>query len=202
MEKKWENERETLMKGTTKWTASSSGRWGNSTNAEMSFSSCPLWPQDDSSRAKWRLSTDCLRAVEWKSARNPSWILKKNLFLLHISNECECVWASAWAGLIRVQIFTHVLYVRIHKVMDLQRHLSISVFVHSQCMSEFAHVTTLTLLVFMQVSIHLQATCTVCWVNSLSLPLWAMSPPWRVSTERYLELKVRGVHYYPVSIKK
>ena len=31
------------MKGTTKWTGSSSGRWGNSTNAEMSFSlSLPL----------------------------------------------------------------------------------------------------------------------------------------------------------------
>lgn len=58
------------MKGTTKWTASSSGRWGNSTNAEMSFSLslplslllCPLWPQDDSTRAKRRL----LPLIAWE----------------------------------------------------------------------------------------------------------------------------------------
>lgn len=79
-----ENERETLMKGITKWTASSSGGCGLFRQAPRRFSllpasclspsPCPLWPRDDSSWAKMRLAADCLTAVECESAWNPSWI--------------------------------------------------------------------------------------------------------------------------------
>lgn len=40
----------------------------------LSLSSLPLWPQDDSSWAKRRVAADCLRALEWESAWNPSWL--------------------------------------------------------------------------------------------------------------------------------
>lgn len=111
------------MKRITKWTASSSGGWGYSTCAWSlspfpSLSPRPLWPQDDSSRAKIRLAADCLTAVECESAWNPSWIfliifsLTSLMRLVQICGcVCVCVWLCACVQSTWVWIFTQVLCV-------------------------------------------------------------------------------------------
>lgn len=67
-EEKKENERETLMKWTTKWTASSSGRWGNSTNVETPASLIALL-------CRMTVLKEERRGAECKSALNPLWIV-------------------------------------------------------------------------------------------------------------------------------
>lgn len=103
-----ENERETLMKGTAKWTASPSVRTGNSTNAPMSFSLSLLFAlcvrRTTVLGQRGGLPADCPRAAECKSAWNPSWLFlfffifcyTSLMSLVQIRGSVVCVWVCAW----------------------------------------------------------------------------------------------------------